>query len=220
MGCAMLEPIKDWDDAFANMAYIPGSEVLPKQWADSAAAYRESGVRIDQDIPYGDHARDVMDIVWPDAEPKGLAVFIHGGFWVHFDKSSWTHLAEGARSLGWAVCLPSYSLAPDARISQMTQQIGVAITQAAHRVAGPLRVSGHSAGGHLASRMICDDTPLEPAVLDRIEGVMSISGLHRLGSGAVSVRNSSANRNCSYRCGAGSTSTQSIGQTVTITISR
>ena len=176
----MLKPSKDWDDAFANMAHIAGSETLPQEWRDSAAAYRASGLRIDENIAYGAHPRERFDLIWPDADPKGLVVFIHGGFWRQLDKSYWTDLAEGARTHGWAVCMPSYTLAPEARISHMTRQIGRAITQAARHVSGPVRIAGHSAGGHLATRMICADTPLAADVLDRVEAVQSISGLHDL----------------------------------------
>lgn len=176
----MLEPIQDWDDAFANMAHVAGSEKLPQLWTDSAAAYRARDVKIDIDIAYGDHPREKFDLVWPDGTPKGLLIFIHGGFWMRLDKSYWTDFAEGARAQGWAVCIPSYTLAPDARISHMTGQIGRAIEAAAGRVAGSIRIAGHSAGGHLATRMICDDTPLAAGTLTRIEAVQSISGLHDL----------------------------------------
>jgi len=176
----MLKPIQNWDDAFANMAHIAGSEALPQLWTESAAAYRASGVKVDVDIPYGDHPREAFDLIWPDTPPKGLVVFIHGGFWMRLDKSYWTDFAEGARSHGWAVCMPSYTLAPDARISHMTGQIGQAIMAAAARVDGPVRIAGHSAGGHLASRMMWDDTPLDARTLDRVEAVQSISGLHDL----------------------------------------
>lgn len=176
----MLEPLQDWDDAFANMAHVAGSELLPQQWTDSAAAYRASGVQVQQDIPYGDHPREQFDLIWPDATPKGLVVFIHGGFWMRLDKSYWSDFAEGARAQGWAVCVPSYTLAPDARISHMTTQIARVLHAAAGKVDGPIRIAGHSAGGHLASRMICDDTPVEAATLSRIEAVQSISGLHDL----------------------------------------
>ncbi len=176
----MLEPIKDWDDAFANMAHVAGSEKLPQLWADSAAAYRAGGVKVDQDIAYGDHPREKFDLVWPDVTPRGLVMFIHGGFWMRLDKSFWTDLAEGARAQGWAVCMPSYTLAPDARISHMTRQITAAIETAAAQVQGPIRIVGHSAGGHLATRMICDDTTLSVKTLARVEAVQSISGLHDL----------------------------------------
>lgn len=93
----MLKPIQDWDDVFANMAHVPESDQLPQIWTDQAAAYRASGVRIETDIAYGDHPREKLDLIWPDETPKGLVVFIHGGFWMRLDKSFWTHFAEGAR---------------------------------------------------------------------------------------------------------------------------
>jgi len=176
----MLTAHQDWDDAFANMAYIEGSEELPQYWTDCAAAYRASGVRIDQNVPYGTHPREHFDLIWPEGIPAGLVVFIHGGYWMRLDKSYWTHFAEGARSHGWAVCIPSYTLAPDARISQMTRQIACAIEAAATRVNGPIRITGHSAGGHLATRMICDDTPIKTKAQQCIVSVQSISGLHDL----------------------------------------
>jgi hypothetical protein len=170
----------DWDTAFNNMNHVAGSHALPAHWAAGAAAYRDSGVSIETDIPYGESEREKFDVVWPDGTPKGLAVFIHGGFWMRLDKSYWTDLAEGARANGWAVCLPSYTLAPEARLSHMTKQMGAAISAAAARVAGPIHISGHSAGGHLATRLICQDSPLSNDVSTRIGHTLSISGLHDL----------------------------------------
>lgn len=169
----------DWDDAYANMAHITGGDALPDRWMADAAAYRASGVWIEEHA-YGADERELFDLVWPDGTPKGIAVFVHGGYWIQTDKSFWTDLAEGARASGWAVCLPQYTLAPDARIAQITQQIGRAITVAAHMVAGPIRLAGHSAGGHLVARMMCDDTPLFPDLNARVDHCLSISGLHDL----------------------------------------
>ena len=176
----MLPPIKDWDDAFANMAYIPGSKTLPDRWAAKALAYRNRAHRIEHDIAYGHHPRERFDLVLPDTTPKGIMVFIHGGYWMLLDRSFWTHLAEGARAHGWAVCLPSYTLTPEARIGEITTQIGTCVNQVSHLVDGPIRICGHSAGGHLAARMACNDTPLSPAVLARVVHSVSISGVHDL----------------------------------------
>lgn len=168
----------DWDDAYANMAHIAGSSALPAHWAAEAKAYRASGISVEEDIAYGDGDRQKLDIVWPDGTAKGLAVFVHGGYWMRLYKSDWTQFAEGARSAGWAVALPGYTLTPHARVSEITQEIIAAIDCAAGRVNGPIRLSGHSAGGHLVSRMACSDVELKCA--DRIQHVLSISGLHDL----------------------------------------
>lgn len=170
----------DWDVAFDNMGHVEGAAALPAFWAARALAYRGATSGIEVDIAYGTHPREKFDLVLPDRTPKGLVVFVHGGYWMRLDKSYWTDFAEGARANGWAVCLPSYTLAPEARISHMTAQIAAAIEVAAARVAGPILISGHSAGGHLVSRMICEDTQLSRSTLDRLELCLSISGLHDL----------------------------------------
>lgn len=174
----------NWDAAYDNSGHVDGSEALPALWAAEAAAYRDAasaaGRRVDLDVPYGEHTRERMDIVFPDSTPKGLVVFVHGGYWMRMDKSYWTQFAEGARAKGWAVCLPSYTLAPEARISQITGQIGRAISTAAALIPGPMYLSGHSAGGHLVSRMVCADSPLSEDLHTRLKHTLSISGLHDL----------------------------------------
>jgi hypothetical protein len=109
-----------------------------------------------------------------------LALFIHGGYWVKLDRSYFSDLAQGSLARGWAVAIPSYTLAPEARISEISQQIASAIEFTAKEVNGPICIAGHSAGGHLATRMICRDGPLAPYIQARIQNVISISGLHEL----------------------------------------
>ena len=170
----------DWDDAFANGAYIENGMSYPPIWAARAAAFRQEANRAKTDMLYGEHPREKLDLFFPSVAPHGLVVIVHGGYWLNFDKSSWSDLAEGALGNGWAVAMPSYTLAPEARIENITRQIGRAITRAAEQIAGPIRLAGHSAGGHLVTRMVCDDSPLPPALLERVEGLVSISGLHDL----------------------------------------
>ncbi len=105
---------------------------------------------------------------------------MHGGYWRRFDKSSWSWAAAGALARGWAVAMPSYTLAPEARIAQITAEIAAAVTEAASRVAGPLVLTGHSAGGHLSARMRCRDAGLPAAVADRLARIVPISPLSDL----------------------------------------
>ncbi|MEP4035497.1 alpha/beta hydrolase [Pseudophaeobacter sp.] len=172
--------MRDWDDAFNNMGHVKGSDALPGFWAARAAEYRRGPVQIDGDISYGDSERETFDLIWPDSPPRGVLVFVHGGFWMRLDKSYWTDLAEGARAHGWAVCIPSYTLAPVARIGEITAQIAKALEVVSSYVEGPIRLAGHSAGGHLVTRMVCLNSPLSQRTRGRIEKTVSISGLHDL----------------------------------------
>ena len=171
--------VTDWDDAYSNAAHIADSHRWPGEWIELAARYRASS-RCELDIAYGDHARHVYDLFLPEDEPAGLFVFIHGGYWLEFDKSYWSHLAKGAVDGGWAVAVPSYVLCPQVGIRDIMHMIGTAIEHAADRISGPIVLTGHSAGGHLAASMVCDGSPLSSDVRQRIVHTVSISGLHDL----------------------------------------
>ncbi|PWC33385.1 alpha/beta hydrolase [Azospirillum sp. TSO35-2] len=177
------QAITDWDDAYANTAHIDGGAGYPAKWAEQAAGFRAAMTdagRAELDRPYGEAARERFDLFTPEGPAKGTVVFVHGGYWMAFEPSRWSHLAAGALARGWRVAMPGYTLCPDIRIAGITRQIGRAVTAIAEAAPGPLRLTGHSAGGHLVSRMLCADSPLAPAVRGRIGHVVSISGLHDL----------------------------------------
>ena len=177
--------MRKWDDAYENGTYIKDSCQFPPLWNKQALDFRQNmGERAQLDIAYGPNPRQRLDLFLPEATAKGVLVFVHGGYWKAFDKSTWSHLAQGAVTQGWAVAMPSYTLAPEARITEITAEIATAITQVASLVDGPIHLAGHSAGGHLVTRMLCDNGPLitheGKAVQQRIQKVVSISGVHDL----------------------------------------
>jgi arylformamidase len=179
----MRHRIADWDDAYANGPNIPGGDRWPGLWVEPARDYREAlqtAGHAELDIAYGDAERNRLDLFMPTSPPLGLVVFVHGGFWLRLDKSYWSHLARGAIDHGYAVAMPSYTLCPQARISGITTEIGTAIEKAAELVSGPIRLIGHSAGGHLVTRMISTTSPLPELVRARITKTVSLSGLHDL----------------------------------------
>jgi acetyl esterase/lipase len=170
--------IADWDDAYANAPHIPGGEGYPPRWEVAAAAFRERTPP--ETLSYGPHPRERIDLFRPEGPAHGLVVFVHGGYWRAFDRGTWSHLAAGALGQGWAVAIPGYVLAPEARIAAITRAIARAVTAAAGAAAGPLRLAGHSAGGHLVARQVCTDSDLPAEVAARVGGVVAISGLHDL----------------------------------------
>lgn len=175
--------ISDWDDAYTNGANIAGGDRWPDAWVAPAKAFREERMaagKAQLDLGYGERPRNRFDLFLPDAEPKGLVVFIHGGYWMRFDQTSWSHLARGPIERGYAVAMPTYTLCPENRVAGIVSEVGRAVDKIAGMVAGPIQLTGHSAGGHLATRLACTDTPLSKDVLSRLRNVVSISGLHDL----------------------------------------
>ncbi len=175
--------IENWSDAYTNGAHIPGGDRWPAAWVEPARSFRQRLSAQDQakiDLAYGDAARNRLDLFLPQATPRGLVVFVHGGYWMGLDKSYWSHLAAGPLAHGYAVAMPSYTLCPDIRIAGITREIASAVVFAAGEIDGPVMLAGHSAGGHLVSRMASAGAPLPEAVQARIRHVVSISGVHDL----------------------------------------
>lgn len=167
----------DLDDAFANAAYIPQADDYPPRWAKKAETFREmmaQNHRAKLGLAYGNGPRQEMDVFLPEAAPRGLVVFVHGGYWLRFDRFSWSHLAAGPCAQGWAVAMPSYDLCPQVHISDITGQVAHAVTLAAREVAGPIRLVGHSAGGQQVCRMGSSGV-LPDEVARRIARIMPIS---------------------------------------------
>jgi arylformamidase len=130
--------------------------------------------------------RNHLDLFMPEASPKGLLVFIHGGYWLKFGREMWSHLAAGAVARGWACAMPSYTLAPEARISAMTREIASAVEVAARLVAGPVVIAGHSAGGQLSARMGCVDvTP--SAIVRRVVPISPLADLEPIALTAMNA---------------------------------
>lgn len=163
--------IADWDDAYANAAHIPGGEGFAERWSNAARDFRAAHVP---------EKLSRAELYRPAGPPRGLAVIIHGGYWMKFGPRWFSHLAAGPLARGWAVLLPAYTLAPAGRLALMRDEIAVELSTAAARIPGPIVLSGHSAGGHLAARLVCDDTPLPPEIIWRVTRCVPISGLFDL----------------------------------------
>lgn len=169
------------DRAYDNGGFIAGAADYPPRWQAKAEAFRKDlGDRARLGLRYGEGERNWFDLFLPEGTPKGLMVFIHGGYWLRFEPRVWSHLAAGALARGWACAMPGYTLAPAARIARMTREIGAAVGAAAAEVAGPVVVTGHSAGGHLSARMACENAPLAADVAGRVVRAVPISPLSDL----------------------------------------
>jgi len=168
--------IADWNAAYDNRAAVPTHEEYFYAWGRDAAAFRES--HPPEEIAYGNGERERLDLWRPEGQAKGLMVFLHGGWWSFFGREDFSHLAAGALARGRAVAIPSYTLCPDIAISGIVDQSNRAVAAANEAVPdGPLVISGHSAGGHLASVAGTAEGGLGAPEAARLSRIVSISGI-------------------------------------------
>jgi len=164
------------DAAYNNTAAVPESAELLAGWRTESEAFRAAHAE-HLDLRYGPRERNTWDL-FPAADPKApCLVFIHGGYWQRNSKDMFTSLIGGPYASGWSAAMPGYTLAPDATLSEITAEIRTALNWLAehgssHGIAGPIVLSGWSAGGHLTA--MCLDHPSVVAGL-------AISGVFELG---------------------------------------
>ena len=176
-------PPADLDDAYENSAYIPGAASWLQGLPDRAASFRASQPDAMLNQPYGKSERQRYDLFTPEGgldAARGLLAIVHGGYWMALSKDDFSYLAAGPLARGWTVAMIGYTLAPQARIAEITTEIAAATNAVAKLSNGPLRLAGHSAGGHLVARMICQDVGLSDQAAQRLDRVVSVSGLHDL----------------------------------------
>ena len=160
---ASNDPRQDWqlrsqterDAAYDNNKAVADSPALIAARNEAAAQYRAAhGAALD--IPYGPRDRTKIDLYPADNSAAPCLVFIHGGYWQRNSRELFAHLTEGVAAHGWSVAIPGYSLAPEATLTEIAQEINLALdwlatNGSAHGIAGPLVLSGWSAGGHLTA---------------------------------------------------------------------
>jgi arylformamidase len=166
--------------AFNNVAHV-GLEFAGKkteEWAAASATLRaQRPQRLN--LAYAQADRTKWDL-YPASDPKAPCfVHIHGGYWQRGSREIFACLAEGALAHGWSAALPGYTLAPDASLTQIAKELRTAfdwltVKGAEHGIAGPIIVSGWSAGGHLTAFLL--DHPKVAAGL-AISGVFELAPL-------------------------------------------
>lgn len=129
------------------------------------------------DVHYGPGARERLDIL-PCGRPHAPTVaYIHGGYWQWNVKERDVFLAEGVLAAGFNLVMVEYTLAPEARIDKIVDEVRRAVAWVIeHSVefgGDPARVVavGHSAGGHLTAMAMTER---------RLAGGIAISGIFEM----------------------------------------
>jgi len=164
------------DAAYNNTIVVPNSAALNAAREQRSASFRAAHPET-LDLPYGPRPRNRWDL-FPARDPAApCLVFIHGGYWQARTHEEFASLIEGPYALGWSAALPGYTLAPDATLTEITAEIRAALDWLAahgpaHGIAGPVVLSGWSAGGHLTAMAL--GHPL-------VRAGLAISGLFEMG---------------------------------------
>jgi arylformamidase len=163
---------------YNNRARVPEHPAIIARWHAEAKAFREKASG-ELDIAYGALARNRFDL-FPAGGQGPIVVFIHGGYWLNFDKSVFSHIARGPNAHGLDVAIPSYTLCPDVTIPEIIDEMRQFCLFLWQSYGRRIVVSGHSAGGHLAAAMAATDWPLYGARADLVQACLSVSGLFDL----------------------------------------
>jgi arylformamidase len=148
------------DAAYNNSLAVANSADLMARRRERSAVVR-AGAGAKLDIAYGSRPRERLDYFSTGATRPPLVVFIHGGYWQRNDKDMFAFIADGPRPHGIDVALVGYTLAPDARLTDIVAEIRRSLTYLAEHAADfgfdrdRLLVGGWSAGGHLTA-MVAD----------------------------------------------------------------
>jgi acetyl esterase/lipase len=163
------------DLAYDNTRAVTDSAQLIAARNEEAATFRAAHAG-HLDLAYGPGQRQQWDL-FPGANPNApCLVFIHGGYWQRNRREDFCAFMAGALAMGWSAALPGYTLAPTATLTDIVDEISasldwLAANGSAHGIAGPVVLSGWSAGGHLTGMAMKHP---------RVAAGLAISGVYEL----------------------------------------
>ena len=151
-----------------------------------ARAWLASRYDVQEDIRYGPTSKQTFDLYQHPREsaPRALVVFIHGGYWRALDKHDHSFIVPPLLEAGAIVANLNYDLCPDVTLDEICAQIVEGVRHCHANAAGwgadPDRMIliGHSAGAHLAARVLNMTADARGRPSDLVAGVAAISGIY------------------------------------------
>ncbi|KFK92878.1 MULTISPECIES: alpha/beta hydrolase [unclassified Serratia (in: enterobacteria)] len=144
------------DAAYNNTKAVQDFPALLAQFQQRSAAWY-AAANVQRDIPYANAARARFDFFPSQTSNAATLIFIHGGYWQNCTKEDFAFIAEGPCNSNINVILAEYTLAPEASMTTIVNEIGALLDFLAHHqprfniTPGKVCLSGHSAGGHLTA---------------------------------------------------------------------
>jgi arylformamidase len=180
--------MNDSVDPFEIRRHVPRFEEHLRDYDVASEATRRR-LPSKLNVAYGDGVDEKLDLFFPefrDADaPLPIHMFVHGGYWRAQSKERYAFVADTIVEAGAIAALIDYTLMPRARMADLVDQTRRAarwLTTNAASFGGDcaaFSVSGHSAGGHLASYLLARG-PHEVQTTRLVRSALLVSGLYDL----------------------------------------
>lgn len=144
------------------------------------------GVRVAQDLRYGEGSRRTLDVYAPSERPANapVIVFFYGGSWSSGAKRDYSFAGQAFAAQGFVTVVPDYRIYPEVQFPAFVEDGASALRWVRDHIAeyggDPDRIVlvGHSAGAHIASLVALDPRYAQAAGFDAhaIRGVVGLAG--------------------------------------------
>lgn len=170
---------------FATAALALACVACSPLGAFNALAPRDRGAaRAAQDVPYGPHPRQRLDVYAPRPSPASapVLIFFYGGAWSSGTKEEYGFVGSAFAAQGFVTVVPDYRLFPEVRFPDFLEDGARAVRWALDNAAAyggdPRRIvlAGHSAGAYNAVMLALDPRYFEAAKVDPA-AVRAVAGL-------------------------------------------
>ena len=116
------------DAAYNNRAAVTDFAALMRGYRTrSDALYATTPCQ--RNLRYGPGERQTYDLLHSGHADAPIFLFIHGGYWQSATKEDFAFCAAGPLGLGYDVVLAEYTLAPEATMTRIVQEIGALLAR-------------------------------------------------------------------------------------------
>ena len=139
-----------------------------------------------ENLRYGPAPKQTYDLYRPTSGTgkRPLVVFIHGGYWRALDKSDHSFVVPPLVDAGAVVANLNYDLCPDVTLDEISAQVLAGVRHCHASAAewgadsGHMVLIGHSAGAHLAARVLNAPADDQGRPAELVHSVAAISGIY------------------------------------------
>jgi arylformamidase len=174
---------EELDNQYNNRLHVPDFATYLERWDTLSEATRQKHAYV-KDLQYGDHPRECLDI-FPSGKPGSkVLVFIHGGYWHLFDKTTFHFIAAAFLPHHITTAVINYPLHPAASMDEIVASCRKGVRWLQQNLAAfnpnpqEVYIAGHSAGAHLAAMLMSKNPGVEIGTF--IKGMCLLSGLYNL----------------------------------------